>query len=84
MISKEHSLVVFNSKKIRRIWNNNEWYFSVVDIVEALTDSPKPRQYWGVLKGREKQLLTFCLQLKLKSNDGKYYSTDYTNTKAIY
>src|SRR3989339_1193931 len=81
----EHkALVVFQDKKIRRIWYDNEWYFSVVDVVEALTDSPSPRQYWGVLKGRENQLLTLCLQLKLPSADGKYYATDCANTKNMF
>src|SRR3989338_5455081 len=79
-----NALVFFQNKKIRRIWNNNEWYFSVVDVVEALTDSPSPRQYWGVLKRRENQLLTFCLQLKLQSSDGKYYATDCANTKDMF
>ncbi len=80
----DKALVVFQDKKIRRIWHNNEWYFSVVDIVEALTDSPSPRQYWGVLKGREDQLLTLCLQLKLLSTDGKYYATDCATTKNMF
>ncbi len=78
------ALVVFRDKKIRRIWHNNEWHFSVVDVVAALTDSPSPRQYWGVLKGRENQLLTFCLQLKLPSADGKYYTTDCASTKNMF
>jgi len=78
------ALVVFQEKKIRRVWQGNEWYFSVVDVVAALTDSPSPRQYWGVLKRRENQLLTFCLQLKLPSADGKYYATDCANTKNMF
>ncbi len=83
-MDKDKALVVFQDKKIRRIWHNDEWYFSVVDVVEALTDSPSPRQYWGVLKGRETQLLTFCLQLKLTSSDGKKYETDCANTKNMF
>ncbi len=83
-MDENNALVVFQTKKIRRAWHNNEWYFSVVDVVEALTDSPSPRQYWGVLKGRESQLLTFCLQLKLLSADGKYYASDCANTKNIF
>jgi hypothetical protein len=83
-MDKDNALVVFQDKKIRRIWHNNEWYFSVVDVIEALTDSPSPRQYWGVLKGRESQLLTFCLQLKLESSDGKYYATDCANTMSLF
>ena len=80
----DEALVVFQDKKIRRIWHEEEWYFSVVDVVEALTDSPSPRQYWGVLKGRESQLLTLCLQLKLPSADGKYYATDCANTESMF
>jgi len=83
-MDEKKALVVFQDKKIRRIWHNGEWHFSVVDVVAALTDSPSPRQYWGVLKGREIQLLTFCLQLKLLSTDGKYYSTDCASTKNMF
>jgi len=68
--------IIFQQKEIRRIWFKDEWWFSVVDIVEVLSDSPSPRQYWGMLKLRENQLLTICLQLKLISNDGKKYNTD--------
>ncbi len=75
---------IFEGKHIRKIWHNNEWHFSVVDVVQVLTDSPSPRQYWGVLKGRDAELLTFCLQLKLLSSDGKYYATDCANTEAIF
>jgi len=74
-MEENKSLVVFQDKKIRRIWHNGEWYFSVVDIVEILAESSAPRQYWGILKGRESELLTICLQLKLESSDGKYYLT---------
>ena len=72
----DNKLVLFQSRGIRRLWHNHEWFFSVVDIVEALTESPSPRQYWAVLKQRESQLLTICLQLKLESADGKKYATD--------
>ncbi len=76
----ENHIALFKGKKIRKIIHNKEWYFSVVDVVEALTDSPAPRQYWGVLKSRETQLLTVCLQLKLIASDGKKYETDCANT----
>jgi hypothetical protein len=70
------SLVVFGAKTIRRAWHDNEWYFSVVDIVEALTDSPNPRDYWYRMKVREAedsgfQLSTICRQLKLTSSTSK-------------
>ena len=80
-------LVVFQDKKIRRIWHNEEWYFSVVDIIEVLTDSPTPRQYWGKVKDREfiqLQLSPIWVQLKLQSSDGKCYETDCANTKSLF
>ena len=69
-------IALFKGKKIRRIVRNNEWYFSVVDIIAALTDSNKPRDYWYRMKKREQQssgvdLSTFCRQLKLPASDGK-------------
>jgi len=82
--NQNHHIALFKGKKIRKIIFNKEWYFSVVDVVEALTDSPAPRQYWGVLKSRENQLLTICLQLKLESADGKKYETDCANTEGIF
>jgi len=83
MDSKE-VLVVFEGAKIRRIWHDDQVFFSVVDIIHVLTDSSSPRQYWGVLKSREPQLLTICLQLKLPSSDGKYYNTDCVNTENAF
>jgi len=83
----QNKIVVFESKKIRRIWNNEEWYFSVVDVVEALTDSPTPRQYWGKVKQREfidLQLSPIWVQLKLESADGKKYATDCANTRGMF
>lgn len=77
-------IAIFRGKTIRKTIFNKEWYFSVVDVVEALTDSPAPRQYWGVLKSRETQLLTICLQLKLEASDGKKYETDCANTEGMF
>jgi len=88
MKDKDNALVVFQDKKIRRIWHNNEWFFSVIDIVQALTDSNNSRNYWSMLKKREAEhgveLSTFCVQLKLPSADGKYYETDCSNTESIF
>jgi len=80
----KNALAIFEGKEIRKVWHNAEWFFSVVDIIEVLTESPAPRQYWGVLKGREIKLLTICLQLKLESSDGKKYLTDCVNTKNAF
>jgi DNA-damage-inducible protein D len=82
-------IVVFGAKQIRRVWVDEQWYFSVVDIVAALTDSENPRNYWNMMKAREMeqsevQLSTFCVQLKLPSSDGKSYKTDCANTAAAF
>ena len=80
-------IIVFGARQIRRAWVDGEWYFSVVDIVGALTDSPNPRDYWYRMKRREKvasrvELSTFCRQLKLTSADGKAYETEAVNTES--
>lgn len=80
---------LFQTKQVRSLWDEHEmkWYFAIVDVVEILTDSIKPRDYWYRLKKREKQkgidLSTICRQLKLKSTDGKYYSYDCANTEGL-
>jgi cell filamentation protein len=76
------SIRFFEDKEIRAVWDDgkSKWWFSVVDIIGALTDSKNPRKYWSVLKTRLKksnfELTTKCSQLKLKANDGKNYLTD--------
>src|ERR1700678_199204 len=83
------TMVVFGAKQIRRIWVDDQWYFSVVDIIAALTDSENPRDYWYRMKQREQEssgieLSTFCRRLKLPSSDGKSYKTDCVNTEAAF
>lgn len=81
-------MVVFESKSIRRIWHNDEWWFSVVDVCGALTDSPDAGAYWRKLKQRLKaegsEVVTNCHGLKLQSADGKKYATDCANTKNMF
>jgi len=84
------NIKLFESKKIRSVWNEEEqkWYFSVVDVIEALTDSDKPRDYWYRLKRREKEsseieLSTFCRQLKVESSDGKKYNTECSDAAGL-
>ena len=86
-MDKDKALVAFQDKKIRRIWYNNEWFYSVVDIVEVLTDSPTPRQYWGKVKDREfiaLELSPIWVQLKMPAEDGKLRFTDCVNTKNAF
>ena len=82
-------LVVFQDKKIRRIWLSNQWYFSVIDIVYTLTESVDAKDYWYRLKQREVEssgieLSTFCRQLKLPAEDNKLRLTDCANTESIF
>ncbi|MFA6476395.1 MAG: Bro-N domain-containing protein [Candidatus Paceibacterota bacterium] len=89
MVKITTQIALFKGKQIRKIIHNNEWWFSVVDIVEALTDSLKPRVYWNAMKTRVKstdgfQLSTICRQLKLESSDGKKYETDCANTEGVF
>ncbi len=82
-------MVVFGAKQIRRIWVEEQWFFSVVDIIAVLTDSDNPRNYWNMMKARERkesevQLSTLCVQLKLTSSDGKSYKTDCVNLESAF
>ena len=84
-------LKVFENKQIRAVWNadENDWYFSVVDVVSVLTDSDyqSARKYWKVLRGRLAQegseLVTNCYRLKMLAADGKYRETDTLNTAGV-
>ncbi len=88
-MTKENAIKLFNDRKVRVHWDDEQeqWYFSIVDIVEILTESPNPRKYWSVLKTRLKkegsQLATNCSQLKMQSVDGKFYKTDVADTEQL-
>ena len=89
--NKKNELIkVFENTNIRTVWNASEedYYFSVVDVIEALTESKNPRNYWNMLKKRlwneeKSELYTDCVRLKLESKDGKFRETDTLNTKGI-
>ena len=92
MKKKQNKLKLFENKKIRYVWNADEedWYFSVVDIVEVLAESKDfqtARKYWNKLKQRliaeGSELVTNCHQLKLPAADGKSYKTDCLSTKNV-
>ena len=88
-MDKDKAVRLFNNKEIRVEWNEDEekWYFSIIDVVAVLTESDNPRRYWSDLKRKLKnegsQLYDFLVQLKLKSSDGKYYSTDVADTEQL-
>ena len=82
-------MAVFKGRQVRRTVLGDEWWFSVVDVVAALTDSVNPRDYWFKMKIREKdeagvELSTICRQLKLPAPDGKLRETDCANTEGIF
>lgn len=86
-MEEQNALIPFEGKPIRKIWHNDEWYFSIVDVISVLTDSPVPRKYWGKVKKKleeESQLSPIWRQLKLKSDDGKNYQTDCANTEGVF
>ena len=83
------TIAVFKGRQVRRVLHQNEWWFSVVDVVAALTDSVNPRDYWFRMKVREKdetgiELSTLCRQLKLPAPDGKLRETDCADTEGIF
>ena len=84
-----NEIKLFNDKQIRTVWDNDieDYYFSIVDVIEVLTESTKPRDYWYRLKKREKEngvdLSTNCRRLKLPAKDGKMRLTDVADTKHL-
>lgn len=84
MTDKDKTLVVFQDRKIRRLWANNEWFYSVVDIIAVLSESDNPSTYWRVLKHREPQLVTICNGLRMSAEDGKMRYADCVTTKNAF
>lgn len=89
-MKNNNQIITFQSKKIRRRWDEKEekWYFSVIDVIEALTDSVNPRDYWFKMKIRVKsddgvELSTLCRQLKMKAPDGKMRFTDTGDVESL-
>jgi len=84
-----NKIQLFESKQIRSHWDNEQeqWYFSIVDVITILTQSSSPRKYWNKLKQRLKEegneTVTNCHQLKLKASDGKMRSTDVATTEQL-
>lgn len=89
-MTKKESLKLFNDKKVRTVWDDEQekWYFSVVDVIDILTDSPDPKRYWSVLKSRIKkeglEPTTICSTLKLRATDGKMRLTDVAETEQLF
>ena len=88
-MTKENNIRLFEQKQIRTHWNEEEekWYFSVIDVIEVLTESERPRKYWSDLKSKlnkeGSKLSEKIGQLKMRSSDGKFYKTDAADTDQI-
>lgn len=88
-VIESRKIALFRGKEIRKTLFQKEWWFSVVDVVAALTDSARPSVYWSAMKARVNtedgfQLSTICKQLKLEAADGKKYETDWADTEGIF
>ena len=89
-MTKKQEIQLFNDRRIRTVWDDKEekWYFSVVDVIEALTDSPDPSTYWRVLKNRLKkegnETVTTCNAFKLPAKDGKMRLTPIADQEQLF
>ena len=89
-MTQSEAIKIFEQRNIRSLWDDEaeKWFFSIVDVLGVLTESPNPRKYWSVLKGRLKkegsELTTNCSQLKMTAADGKKYKTDCADTEQLF
>lgn len=89
-MTKKEAIKIFEEKKVRTLWDDEteEWYLSIIDVIEVLTNSDNPRRYWSDLKRKlikeGSQLYAQIVQLKLPSTDGKYYKTDVATTEQLF
>ena len=80
----DNQLTPFEGTEIRKLWHDEQWYFSVVDVIQILTDSSNPSRYWTNLKSREKELYPNWVKLKFLAPDGKMRPTDCANTEGVF
>jgi hypothetical protein len=89
-MSKETAIKLFEEKQVRTVWDEGQekWYISIVDVIEILTGTDRPRKYWSDLKGKLKkegsELSEKIGQLKMQSSDGKFYQTDVADTEQLF
>lgn len=84
---QNNHIALFKGKAIRKTLHNKEWWFSVIDVVGVLTDSPQPKTYWAKMKERDKDMsqpFPFWEQLKMQAEDGKLRETDCANTEGMF
>ncbi len=80
-------ITLFRGKRVRKTLHKNEWWFSILDVIEVLTDSPQSKTYWAKMKDRDKEMsqpFPFWEQLKLQADDGKMRETDCADTEGIF
>ncbi len=88
-MDKENAIKLFQDKRVRVIWDEEKekWYFSIIDVIDVLTGTDRPRKYWNDLKTKlnleGSQLSDKIGQLKMKSTDGKFYKTDVADTEEL-
>lgn len=89
-MTQQNAIQIFEEKNVRAIWDDQQekWYFSIIDVIEVLTGSPRPRKYWNALKTKLKaegsELSHNLGQLKMQSDDGKFYKTDVADTEQLF
>ena len=89
-MTKENSIQLFDNKKVRTVWDSEleKWFISIIDVIEVLTETDRPRKYWSDLKSKLKkegsQLSENIGQLKIQSTDGKFYKTDVADTEQLF
>lgn len=89
-MEKQNEIKVFEDKQVRSVWDEDKekWYFSIIDVIEILTESPRPRKYWNALKTKlnaeGSQLSHNVGQLKIEASDGKKYLTDVADTEQLF
>jgi len=88
-MKNSNSIILFNQKQVRRTWDeeNEQWYFSIIDVIAILSDSSIPKRYWSDLKKKLKkegsEVYEKIVQLKFKASDGKFYATDCFSTEDL-
>ncbi len=87
-MEQDNKIILFQEKQVRRVWHNEQWFFSIIDVVGILSESTDPQRYWSVLKSRLKKqegldVTTICSKLKMAGLDGKNYPTDCANTEGV-
>ena len=89
-MTQQNAIQIFEDKKVRTLWDEEQekWYISIIDVIEILTGSPRPRKYWNALKTKLKaegsELSHNLGQLKMQSADGKFYETDVADTEQLF